>query len=129
MNRQEVFAYVKQQYKVEPDYPWSDRNAVLRHSKNRKWFAAVLEVRRDKLGMSGDGMVDVINLKCEPLLIGSLRTQPGYHPAYHMNKDKWISIRLDGSVPEEEIRNLLELSHQLTGPKKKQTMQNRRQQL
>lgn len=119
VNRQEIFAYVRKQYHVEADFPWADRNAVLRHPGNCKWFAAVLEVGRDKLGLSGEGMVDVINVKCEPLLIGSLRTQPGFHPAYHMNKDKWISIRLDGSVSEEEIRNLIDLSHHLTMPPKK----------
>ena len=28
------------------------------------------------------------------MLIGSLRGQKGYFPAYHMNKEKWISVLL-----------------------------------
>lgn len=114
MNRQKIFDWVKQQYGIEPDYPWKSNNAVVRHSKNRKWFAVILEVSQDKLGLSGDALVDVINVKCEPILIGSLRMQEGFHPAYHMNKDKWISIRLDGSVSEDQIKNLVDLSYQLT---------------
>ena len=114
MTRQEVFAYVKQRYGTEPDYPWMDSNAVLRHADSKKWYAVILEVRRDKLGLDGDGMVDVLNVKCDPILIGSLRLKPGFHPAYHMNKDKWLTIRLDGSVSPAEIQNLIDLSFRLT---------------
>lgn len=113
-DRQRTFTWVKQQYQIEPDYPWSDRNAVLRHPKNKKWFALLMEVRQDRLGLPGDGMVDVMNVKCDSALIGSLRDRPGFHPAYHMNKEKWISIRLDGSVSWEEIQSLIDLSFRLT---------------
>lgn len=114
MTRQEVFAYAKQQYGTEPDYPWMDTNAVLRHADNKKWYAVILEVRREKLGLDGDGMLDVLNVKCDPILIGSLRLKPGFHPAYHMNKDKWLTIRLDGSVSPAEIQDLIDLSFRLT---------------
>ena len=119
MDRERVFVWIKKKYGIEPDYPWNDDNAVLRHPENRKWFAVVLRVGRDKLGLPGEGLADVINVKCEPILIGSLRTQPGFHPAYHMNKDQWISIRLDGSVPEDQMKNLIGLSYDMTMPKKK----------
>lgn len=123
MDRERAFVWIKKKYGIEPDYPWNDDNAVLRHPENRKWFAIVLRVGRDKLGLPGEGLIDVINVKCEPVLIGSLRTRQGFHPAYHMNKDQWISIRLDGSVPEDELQNLIDLSYQMTMakelPKKK----------
>lgn len=119
MNRQEIFGYVKTKYGTDPDYPWFDTNAVLRHKANNKWYSLVMEVGRDKLGLSGDGMVDVITVKCDPMLGGSLRAQEGFHPAYHMNKDKWLTVRLDGSVPDEEIKNLIDLSYDLTAAKKK----------
>ena len=32
-----------------------------------------MNVSRDKLGLSGSDMLDVVNLKCDPLLIPSLR--------------------------------------------------------
>lgn len=119
MNRQDIFEWVKQQYSTEPDYPWMDGNAVLRHKDNNKWYGIVLEVGRDKLGLSGNAQIDVLNVKCDPILVGTLRTQQGFHPAYHMNKDRWISIRLDGSVPENEIKSLIGMSYDLTGSKKK----------
>lgn len=120
MDRQKVLDWVKQQYGTEPDYPWQDANTVLRHRESRKWYGLIMEVGRDKLGMEGEGGIDIINLKCDPLLIGSLRTQEGFHPAYHMNKENWISIRLDGSVADEQIQNLIGMSYQLTRTGKKQ---------
>lgn len=51
-----------------------------------------MTVGRDKLGLPGDSMVDVVTVKCDPMLGGSLRMQKGFHPAYEMNKDKWLTI-------------------------------------
>lgn len=114
MNRQEVFEWVKETFDTEPDYPWNDWNCVLRHRHNDKWYAVILEVNENKLGLYGDRVIDVLNVKCDPMLIGSLRQNKGFFPAYHMNKDRWISIALDGTVPSEEIKNLIELSYELT---------------
>ena len=114
MDRQELLEWAKETYGTEPDYPWNDGNCVLRHENNRKWYALVMKLNEKKLGQKGDRIVDVLNVKCDPLLIGSLRTQPGYFPAYHMNKDRWLSIILDGTVSPDEIKDLVKLSHQLT---------------
>lgn len=118
MDRDALMDWVRNDFGIEPEYPWADRNAVLRRRDNRKWFAAILEVRRDRLGLSGEEMVDAVNVKCDPRLIGTLVSQPGFHRAYHMNKEKWISIRLDGAASDDEIRMLVSLSYDLTGPKK-----------
>lgn len=77
MNRQEVFDWCRQRYGTEPDYPWNDWNAVLRHTDNNKWYGVIIEVDRSKLGMDGTGVVDVLNVKCDPTIIGMLRMQPG----------------------------------------------------
>ena len=117
MTRQQIFQWVKRRYGTDPDYPWADENAVLRHTESRKWYGLIMEIGRDKLGLDGEGTVDIMNLKCEPVLIGSLRGRDGFHPAYHMNKDQWVSVRLDGSVSEDELKNLIDLSFELTQKK------------
>ncbi|MCM1188128.1 MAG: MmcQ/YjbR family DNA-binding protein [bacterium] len=114
MDKEAVLAWAGERYETEADYPWKDENAVLRHRKSKKWYGVILTVRRDRLGLPGEGNVDVLNVKCDPELIGSLRTRKGFFPAYHMNKEKWISILLDGSVEAEEIENLIDLSYELT---------------
>lgn len=119
MTRQEIFHWCRQQYGTEPDYPWKDENAVLRHADNRKWYGVVLKVDRRKLGMSDEGIADVLNVKCDPVLIGSLRMQEGFYPAYHMNKETWISVLLDQPERDETIKNLLALSYEITKSKER----------
>ncbi len=119
MTRQDIFAWAKRQYGTEPDYPWGDNSAVLRHKENNKWYGLIMEVGRDKLGLPGEGTVEALNVKCDPQMVGALRTREGFHPAYHMNKEKWITIRLDGSVPKEDIKNLVSISYQMTEPPRK----------
>jgi predicted DNA-binding protein (MmcQ/YjbR family) len=46
-----------------------------------------------------------VNLKCDPLHALELRDRfpGGVIPGYHMNKDHWNTVTLDGTVPEDEI--------------------------
>ena len=63
MDRQMVFDYINKKYRTLPEYPWRryDSNAVFRHADNRKWFALVMDVQGDKLGLSVSDYVNVIN--------------------------------------------------------------------
>lgn len=119
--RHKVFDYIKKKYGEEPDYPWMDSPgaAVIRHRENTKWYALIMGVKRDRLGLEGDDITDIINVKCDKLMIGSLLQNDGYLPAYHMNKENWITIILDGSVPIEEICSLIDISYGMTMSKRK----------
>lgn len=119
MTREEIFQWVQDEYGTEPEYPWKDSNVVLRREDNGKWYGVILSVPENKLGLVGDNIVEVINLKSDPMLIGSLRELKGYFPAYHMNKEKWISVLLGDTGLDESIKNLIVLSHELTAPKRK----------
>ncbi len=117
MTRQELFALVEKRYGTAPEYPWQDDNAVLRRKDNEKWYAVVLRVAASKLGPAETGEIELLNVKCDPVLLASLRTQAGYFPAYHMNKEKWLSVRLGEPMLDASIADLLALSYELTGPK------------
>ena len=121
MNREQFIQHTSDEYGMEGEYLWpkSPLLCVFRHSRNRKWFAIVMDVPKNKLGLAGTDALDVVNLKCDPLLIGSLRKEPGIFPAYHMSKANWISVALDGSVPDEQIKMLLGMSYDATAPKAK----------
>ena len=116
---QEVFRYAQDTYGTEPEYPWEgDReSAVLRRADNRKLYALAMCLARERLGLPGPGRVWVLNVKCSPVLLASLRGTPGYLPAYHMNKASWLTVLLDGTAPLGEVTGLLDLSYSLTGPK------------
>ena len=119
MRRNELEAFIMEAYNAEADYPWrkSPNHAVFRQCSNRKWFALIRDVPKNELGLQGEGLLDVVNLKCDPILIGSLREEPGFLPAYHMSKDNWITVALDGSAPDNKIKMLLDMSYQATAPK------------
>ena len=100
------------------DYPFKDVNwTIMRHKSNNKMFAAIYE-RCGKIR---------INLKAEPMTGEFWRNVfPAVVPAYHMNKEHWISVILDGTMTDEEIIPLIEDSFLLTMPKKNKTMQENR---
>lgn len=45
-----------------------------------------MSVTEDRLGLKGDGILDIVNFKCEQALIGSLLGEEGFYPAYHMRR-------------------------------------------
>jgi predicted DNA-binding protein (MmcQ/YjbR family) len=50
-----------------------------------------------------------VTLKCEPSLALELRAQfPAVIEGYHVNKKHWNTVLLDGSVPEDEVRDMVE---------------------
>lgn len=114
--RKEVFKYVKDAYNTMPEYLWDKTpdTAVLRHIENKKWYGIIMNIRKRCIGIDSEETVDVLNLKCDPVLISSLLNNKGFYPAYHMNKYHWISIALDNSVNLDEIKSLINLSYQLT---------------
>ena len=119
MTRQELIEFIFDEYSVEPNYPFptDDVTCVFRHIDNRKWFGISMVIPYRTIGINRDGNVDILNVKCDPIMMGSLRGKPGFRPAYHMNTDKWITILLDGSAEKEDITALLALSYSMTAAK------------
>lgn len=121
MNRNELQTCIAENYHVTGEFLWEKypNYQAFRHPGNRKWFALVMDVPKAKLGLTGEGTLDVVDVKCDPLMIGSMRKEPGIYPAYRMSKDSWITVALDGTVPDETIQMLLDMSYRLTEPKPK----------
>ena len=119
MNKRELAAYIQDYYGIKPDYPWMKHlnHAVFRHTGNRKWFALMMDVPRNKLGVSGTGVLDVVNLKCNGLYLDALLEEEGFFPGYHMNKAHWVTVALDGSVEDYKIKMILDMSFNATAPK------------
>lgn len=119
--RETVIQHIRDAYGVEPEYLWADtpNAAVFRHPGSKKWFAIIMDVATGRLGLPGEEIVDVMNVKCGPVMVGSLLSEKGFLPAYHMNKEHWVSILLDGCVPDEQIFPLLELSYDSVAPKRR----------
>ena len=121
MDRAAAERLIQESYGAQPEYLWEryPTFAVYRHGGNRKWFAVVMTIPRNRLGLEGNEPIDIVNLKADPLLIGSLCREAGIFPAYHMAKGHWISAALDGSVDERTLEVLIDQSFALTAPKAK----------
>ena len=107
--------YLKEKYNTEIEYLWKDYpdNGVARRKDTSKWFAAILTVKKDRLGFETSEKVEVIDIRANVEDVPDLLKRKDIYPAYHMNKKHWITIILDGSVSFDEICKMTEDSYNL----------------
>ena len=85
---------------LQKDWNW------MRYQIGGKMFAAVC--------MNWDGRPYYITLKLEPLEGDVLRRQyEDIIPGYYMNKTHWNSVKADGNVPDDLLKDLLDKSYRL----------------
>lgn len=103
--REEVLQYGMTLENVYMDTPFRDDNWVLlRYRKNKKAFAWTYEK---------DGYMWV-NVKVDPEWRDLWRsTYEAVIPGYHQNKEHWNSIKLDDSIPDEEVKRMIAESYDL----------------
>ena len=117
----EIFKYAKENFGSEPEYLWQKdpNSAVLRNNSNSKWYAIIMNISKRTLGLKDDKNTDILNVKCDPIMIGSLVDNKRYFRAYHMNKEHWITLILNGEIPLQEIFSMINLSFEIVNTKKK----------
>ena len=55
-----------------------------------------------------------VSVKCEPELGEQLRgTYEEIEPGYHLNKRHWNTVVLDGSLPDQMVKDMIEDSYDL----------------
>ena len=114
--KNEIFKYAKEHFGSDPEYLWQKfpDYAVLRNRKNSKWYALVASVSTEKLGFQSSENVDILNVKCDPIMIASLIDNRRYFKAYHMNKEHWVSVLVDDlNISVEEILDILDMSYEI----------------
>ena len=116
MNRSQLESYLADTYSTQGEHLFAKYPSflVFRHNGNRKWFSVIMDIPRKNLGLSGEGEISVVNLKCDTRLIGSFREEPGIFPGWHMNKAHWLSVALDGTIADKMIKILVDMSYELT---------------
>jgi predicted DNA-binding protein (MmcQ/YjbR family) len=98
-------AYCRSKTGVVEDFPFGEEALVFKVMG--KMFALLhLDVE--------EGEAPDINLKCDPGLAEILRgTYPAVQPGYHMNKRHWNTVTVDGSIPDEEVYEMIDNSYDL----------------
>ena len=109
----EVIKHITEKYKNELEFPWNDENSVLRRADNNKWYAVFLKISARKIGIDRDDIIEVLNIKMEPLEVERLVDNKKYFPAYHMNKKHWVTIPFGGYLSTTEILEKIEDSYKL----------------
>ena len=118
--RQRLDAYTKEQYGVDPEIlPFSHEDyEIYRHTDTGKWFAVFVVKERSVFGLEGDGTAEIICVKvADPMYADFLMNQPGYLRGYPSRGWNWVSAVLDGTVPFEELRRMLDESYKATKSK------------
>ena len=115
----QIIEYVKEKYNDDLEYLWEKfpNNAIWRNKSNNKWYAVLLVLSLRKLGIQSDEVVDIIDLRYQKSSIKEIVDQKRVFQGYHMNKDNWITIKLDGSVDINYIYELIDNSFELSNRK------------
>ena len=110
-----VMAHIRQKYGDEFEFLWEKfpDNAIVRRKDNQKWYAVILTISRQKLGLNGNDKIEVMDLRGFPEEIATLTDGKKYFPGYHMNKIHWYTICLNGSVALDEICRRVDESYVL----------------
>ena len=102
MNAPELRDWCLEQNGAAEDFPFTLEHSVFKHRVKMK---DIRPLGREPLEVS---------VKCEPELAVELRNSyPAIRPGYHLNKRHWNTITLDGSLPDQLVRELIEDSYDL----------------
>ncbi len=110
-----IIEYVRDTYSDELEFLWAKfpDNAVWRRKDNNKWYGIIMTVSRNKLGLSSNEVVEIMDLRLEKEQMSKTVDNERYFPGWHMNKKSWYTIILDNSVSTEEICYRIDESYKL----------------
>jgi len=101
LHYKQLRAYCLAKHGAREEFPFGDEVAV--YKVMGKIFA-LLPVDADPVSIS---------LKCDPILAGMLsETYPAVTPGWHLNKKHWNSVKVDGSVADDEIEEWIDHSYE-----------------
>lgn len=102
MDTNQLKQYIRHKKTVTSGYPFDETTLVFKVIN--KMFALIA---KDETPLR-------INLKCDPEEAQILRRMhKSIIPGYHMNKEHWNTVILDGSLPDELIYKLIDDSYDL----------------
>ncbi|MBR1645732.1 MAG: MmcQ/YjbR family DNA-binding protein [Selenomonadaceae bacterium] len=114
-----VVELIREKFSDTPEFLWEKfpNFAVFRRRDNRKWYAVIMVVPREKLQLTGKDELEILNLRVEPEELNRLVDGEKYFRGWHMNKKSWMTLRLDGALSDEEIFSRVEQSYHLAARK------------
>ena len=71
-----------------------------------------MDINKSKIDKE-DKLIEIINTKIEEKNLEKLLTKKGYYKAYHMNKKTWITMILDDTIKDDDIKKQIDESYNL----------------
>ena len=121
----EIIKYVETKYNDELEFLWKKLSdtAICRNKQNNKWYLLFGIIPENKIGINSDKKVEMIDVRYNKGETNKIVDFKKVFPGYHMNKDSWITIKLDNTVETKEILSLIDNSYNLSiGKKESQTV-------
>ena len=118
---EEVIKYIKEKYNDDLEFLWDkfDDCAIWRNKSNEKWYGILMKVKRSKFFEDSEELVEVIDLRYNKGETEKIVDNKKIFSGYHMNKNSWITIKLDGTEKTKKIFELIDNSYKLSGESKK----------
>lgn len=102
MTLEDFRSYCLNKKGVIEDFPFDDRILVFKVGSR---MFSLTDIKSSDFAIS---------LKCDPIFAVALREEyAAIKPGYHLNKKHWNTIDIDGSIPENKIYSLIDLSYDL----------------
>lgn len=104
MNVEELRDYCLSLPQAKENAPWTEPQyqMLVTFTVGSKWFCLA------------DVEKKFIDVKCDPAVVqDTIDRYEGAFPAWHMNKEHWLGIRLESDVPNDIIRKLLKDGYEL----------------
>lgn len=111
-----IIKYINKKYNDEIEYLWktTPNSGIFRNKTNRKWYAAILEVKESVIDGDNKNEIMVIDLMYHKGKTSDVIDYNKIYPGYHMNKNSWITIKLNNTVNDELIYKYIDLSYNLS---------------
>lgn len=101
MNIESISEYCRKKKGVTEDFPFDEDTLAIR-VMNKIFLLASLE----KIPLQ-------INLKCDPEHAMELRERyDSVQPGFHMNKSHWNTVHINGSIPNSELKVMIDHSYE-----------------
>jgi len=101
-------------------YPWMDEYFMSKPGTSRdyqpEWQATRYFLADKMYSMVGGDKYGkpIVTLKCDPIFAEMLRSQyKDIVPGYYMNKQHWNSMYLEGEVPDNVLKDMIDMAHRL----------------
>ena len=110
-----IVAALAAEYGDKLEFLWQKfpNNAIIRRADNRKWYALLVRISASKVGLPGDHLTDVLVVRADAATITAKLKAHTALPAYHMNKQHWLSYQLNAAHHMADLMTAIADSREL----------------